>query len=179
MRTAEFDRTFEEIYAFNAHLAERSGLLRNQIRSWLALYAACLVVILGYALWRTGEISVIYAPVAVGLGLAVVFPPFYRWVYRWATKRNLRRFVGGGRECTHHCLAISDAGLRDSGSQGDSVTPWKAIREVTRSEDRLFIFTGPAEAHIVPRRAFGSAAEMEAFAKEVEGRRDAERTART
>ncbi len=59
--------------------------------------------------------------------------------------------------------AITPAALRISSPKGVSDVRWTAFVDIKRTSDRLFAFMNQRQAYIVPRRAFDSDEEFEAF----------------
>jgi YcxB-like protein len=63
-----------------------------------------------------------------------------------------------------------DEGLRVQGPKAQSLVYWSAVKRVTATKNRLFIFIGPALAFIVPSRAFRDQAAFEAAFAEAKAR---------
>jgi hypothetical protein len=63
-----------------------------------------------------------------------------------------------------HSFAITPGGLRVSSPRSRSEVQWAAFPDVKRVDDLLFVFTAKRQAFVIPRRAFESDAEFEAFA---------------
>jgi hypothetical protein len=59
--------------------------------------------------------------------------------------------------------AITPAALRISSPKGVSDVRWTAVVDVKRAGDRLFAFMNHRQAYVVPRRAFDSDEQFEAF----------------
>jgi len=58
--------------------------------------------------------------------------------------------------------------LRISADKGATEIPWTGLHHVTCEDGRLFLFLAERLAFVVPRRAFGSDADFEAFAGTVQ-----------
>ena len=67
-----------------------------------------------------------------------------------------------------HGYAITPAALRITSSKGVSDIRWSAFPDVKSSGERLFAFMSPRQAFIVPRRAFDSDEQFEAFSSAAE-----------
>jgi len=63
-----------------------------------------------------------------------------------------------------HSYSITPATLRINSSKGQFDVRWTAFTEVKRTTDRLFAFMNHRQAYVVPRRAFDSDEQFEAFA---------------
>jgi hypothetical protein len=59
---------------------------------------------------------------------------------------------------------IGSSGLRIHSTKFNSEIPWTTFRDVKIADGRLFVFMTERLAYIVPRRAFDSDAEFDAFA---------------
>ena len=64
--------------------------------------------------------------------------------------------------------ALLSDGVQISAEKGKTEIPWTSLHHVTCEEGRLFLFLAERLAFVVPRRAFDSDAEFEAFAGEVQ-----------
>lgn len=69
-----------------------------------------------------------------------------------------------------HSYAVTPSTLRISSSKGVFDVRWTAFAEVKRTADRLFAFLNYRQAYVVPRRAFDSDEQFEAFAQAAEKR---------
>lgn len=72
--------------------------------------------------------------------------------------------------------AITPGALRISSARGTSDVLWTAFPDVKRAGDRLFIFMSKRQAFIIPRRAFDSDEQFEAFAAAAHERWEARHT---
>ena len=63
-----------------------------------------------------------------------------------------------------HAYAITPGGLKVSSEKSASEIRWTAVLDVKRTADRLFVFMAKRQAFIIPRRAFDSDDQFEAFA---------------
>lgn len=63
-----------------------------------------------------------------------------------------------------HSFTVGPTALRVSSPKLSSEIRWSTLRDMKRAEDRLFFFVTKRLAYIVPRRAFDTDADFEAFA---------------
>jgi acid phosphatase family membrane protein YuiD len=63
-----------------------------------------------------------------------------------------------------HSYAVTPSALRISSSKGVFDARWTAFTDVKRTADRLFAFMNHRQAYVVPRRAFDSDEQFDAFA---------------
>ena len=80
------------------------------------------------------------------------------------------RFAKRGALYAPPSYAITPGALRISSEKGVSDVRWTAFLDVRRSDDRLFIFMSKRQAFIIPRRAFDSDQDFEAFVTAAEQR---------
>jgi hypothetical protein len=62
-----------------------------------------------------------------------------------------------------HKVVVTEAGLVESTAVGESRTSWAGVDRVEQNPEYIFIYTSPAAAHVIPKRAFRDMAEAEAF----------------
>jgi YcxB-like protein len=79
-----------------------------------------------------------------------------------------RRFRGGTFEADGkpQTVEISAAGVRFSGSAGESLTPWPSIVEIGVTRQAVYFFVNSLNAYIVPLHAFADAASYDGFARQ-------------
>ncbi len=170
MLTVEFQRTFEDLFAFNMFVYERSGLGQKRM-IWGLATVGVLFPPLAYWQYRiVGEAVVLAVWAASGIVFCLLWPKINRVRLRACIKRNLRAMYKG-TTTTNHRLALTAEGVQETSSEGQTFFSWSGIREVARTDRHLFLFNGAASAHIVPLAAFGSPADADAFVAEVERRK--------
>jgi len=62
-----------------------------------------------------------------------------------------------------HRLAIGPEGVRHACRTGEALTRWLAVAKVGVTTEHVFLFIGPGNAYVVPRRAFADASAFENF----------------
>jgi hypothetical protein len=67
-------------------------------------------------------------------------------------------------------LALSDDGVRFEGPKGESLIYWHAFTRFVATRSRFLLFIGPANALVLPKRAFADQMSFEAFGHETERR---------
>lgn len=170
--TAEFDITKEDLCAFNFYHHFHSPIARaNYLRSWFI--PACIWLLVCLAIWYLADRSrgrplqtfIDLWPLFSGVPLQLIYFP-------WAYRRKLRKLVAGmvsegsnrNLFCRHR-VTLSTEGISDSGEFGQAATAWRAVERVARTDTHAFVYTSALVAIIIPRRAFASPAEFDAFVK--------------
>ena len=102
--------------------------------------------------------------IAVTLALVVLF----QWcLERWLMRRFIRRMLKDERPdrgaLGRHRVVLSEDGVLESTAVNESRTAWAGVDRVEQSPAYIFIYTTPAAAHVIPKRAFTDPHEAEAF----------------
>jgi hypothetical protein len=59
-------------------------------------------------------------------------------------------------------IGLSNDGARLDGPKGQSLVYWSAVKRLVQTKSRLFLFIGPSNAIVVPKRAFADQGGFEA-----------------
>lgn len=148
-----------------------AGLGRPSIVKWLFRLAWALFVLAGsliaiYLIAGSPRVAV-YIPVLVVVLIAYLL--LYRYgahIGAWAIDRVARR----DDLLRDQVLAVADDCFRAASSRGKTEVRWSAIPRIRVEEPRLFVYSTRRQAFIVPRRAFGSDAEFDAFVEAAQER---------
>jgi hypothetical protein len=62
-----------------------------------------------------------------------------------------------------HTYAVTADGLLEKTAANETLIKWGGARELRRNNDAIYIGVAPALFHVIPRRAFGSGVEYDAF----------------
>lgn len=175
----EFTLTQADLAAFAAHQAQESGeeAVRGKrfrlVSAWLVGIAGYLVVVvltavpllmnlqLGWA--AAGE--VVALGFGFGLGLldwrkgGLLTAPLLARRYRFKAREALAA-TGAGRR-----LTLDDSGLTVAAGKRSTRVPWASVQRIAETPGHYFIYTGPSEAHVLPRR--GREAEVKAFVEAI------------
>ena len=103
--------------------------------------------------------------VAVFIGFVLAYmrmvrPMLVRGWLRSAAKRSLG----------HTVLEVKEDGVHVLNVEGQGRLAWAACRGVVDAPEHVYIVMGPLRAFVVPKRAFGNAAQAEAFLAEARER---------
>jgi hypothetical protein len=98
---------------------------------------------------------------AFALGLAVFLATICIGFIHRQRKRRMRRvckdFLG------ERLTRIGREGVFLRFSRGEILNYWNGITEITEDEGYIFFFTGRSRAHVVPKRAFATEADLTQF----------------
>jgi hypothetical protein len=116
-----------------------------------------ILLFLGYfVLFLMSNLMTVHA-VILGAVLATISAS----VLNWAQGRRMRRVrkpVLGER-----MTKVGPEGVFGRFPQFEILNYWKGISEITEDESYFFFFTSGSRAHVVPKRAFANAGDVEQF----------------
>ena len=94
---------------------------------------------------------------------------------RWLVRRAIRQLLKDERpdrgQLGRHRLILDQDGLTESTAVGESRTRWAGVDRVEQNREYIYIYTSPAAAHVVPKRAFSTPEQAEAFYRLSQARR--------
>jgi hypothetical protein len=112
----------------------------------------------------------------IAVALAIVF--LFQWcLERWVIRHAIRQLLKDERpdrgQLGRHRVILSDDGVVESTAVNQSRTAWAGVDRVEQSSDYIFLYTSPAAAHVIPKRAFKDAEQAEAFFRLARSRKEA------
>ena len=149
-----FTLTPEDLWELNTFVIRRVRAFQIRLAVRYVIIPLFLVVFaasVGFATWQCFLFGAI---------TAVVWVPFCLWSARASVSRAARRSLGLLETQT---LKITGAGVRQVTAKVDSLIQWTAFPEIGESATQILFFTDKQHAFIVPKRAFGSLAQGQAF----------------
>ena len=173
----EFTLTEADLAAFAAHQARengeeaaRTGRLRLA-SAWLVGVAGYLVVVLLTTVPLLLDAQLFWAAigefVSISFGLLLGYLDWRKGGVL-TTPLLARRYHSRAREAlaatgAERRFTLDDGGFTvTSGSRATTVA-WADVQRIVETPDHYFIYTGPSEAHVIPRRS--REAEAKAFAE--------------
>ena len=99
--------------------------------------------------------GMLFGPVALAFVIPRLLPP---------TKKRLTKITSQrpGFFC-EHIVSISPEWLSERTTVNDTKMAWTTIQSIEEDENYFYLFTSKSVAHIVPKRAFSSPHEAQAF----------------
>lgn len=159
-----FVLTPEDLWTFNQFVIRRTFSFKLRMAVGFAFVPLCLIVfsaLAGFATWQC---------FLFGAVTAVVWVPFYLWSARLQVTRTARKRRSVLEKQT---ISISAKGMRQVNIQSDALVWWASILEVSESATQIMFFSDKHYAFLVPKRAFSSLAEAQAFLGKARLYRDA------
>jgi YcxB-like protein len=154
-----YQLTPDDLYAFQWRAAYLSAKSRRARRvSYLYLFLPFLVIAL---LPMIGSSRSLTAAKISAVMLIVVFPIVavcYALMYRRLIRRAILKLVAEEKpdkgHLGWHTVVIDDEGLVETTAVGQSRSSWAGVDRIEHDADYIFIYTAPAQAHTIPKRAF-------------------------
>jgi hypothetical protein len=163
----EYEITRDDLYAFQWRAVFHSPMGRRSRRMvYLLWFVALLLAAIVPAIGPDG-----FTLSRVSFGFLITAFPIVA-LAQWFVERRLIRgtILGllkdekpGKGHLGKHRLVLSEDGVLESTAVGDSRTSWSGVDRVEENREYIFIYTTPTAAHMIPKRAFRSADEAEAF----------------
>lgn len=173
----EFDRSPEDIIAFNMYHMVHSASARREAMSTRVLVSVLVAWFAGgYNILDPRYFNWIVLGAALTAGLVVFF--VYPLLARRSTVGRLRKLLKEGNNETlfgPQRVAISPDGLLASNKTAESKIAWAAVQQVAEGEKHLFVFTSAMNAIVIPKTAFRSDEAKQEFVRLIEAYRTATR----
>ena len=155
----EYDLTPDDYVAFNVHTTLALPETRRQItqgRLWGAVLMAVVTGVFGLVLAGGGPVAPLVFAALAAATWWVVSP----WTLRRGVRRSVERIArtSGLGVLGPASLEADEVGLRAASAGTVNTAPWASIQRVEETESHGFIYVGPLEAVIVPKRAEGAEA---------------------
>ncbi|MFN7954227.1 MAG: YcxB family protein [bacterium] len=165
-RHIDVDITADDLAEFSAAHLVSSPSGRRQRRVFQVAFAFYVALMVSTALakwWAERELDVGSIVTAV---LVALFALFYAGFQRTMGRRITRRSLAASRNLGSvgpRRVTIAPRSFRCEGPYTDDQVRWPAVERIVESEHALYVYVSANSGYVVPRRAFASDAEFEAF----------------
>jgi hypothetical protein len=163
----EYELTPDDLYAFQWRAATESPLARRTPRKvYLGWFLALLLIAVMPAIGADGFVisRVNFTFLLIAFPIVALLQWFLeRRLIRRAIQHLLMQERPGRGQLGRHRLVLTEDGLVESTAVGESRTSWAGVDRVEQNPDYIFIYTAPAAAHVIPKRAFRDVREAERF----------------
>lgn len=179
--TIAYDLTIEDMVALTQYHSERSPRENRWRRVVQGLILLVFILLLFSAVdsirkqgadLSTGWIAVSSVPLICPTILLVLV--FSAGVRRWSTNRSVHKAfpdVEPGGTIASQTLTVSADEIHVRADAGEMALPWNEVTDVSRTDERIFVFGASEQALVVPRRAFADQAAYDAFYDELQSYR--------
>ena len=167
-RTVEYEIVIEDLVAWNAWVNRHAASLRtNFLRGWLLIGVMLLVLVVVFSSMFPNETAGLLAMGVVTLMLWLAYPIYYRWkvsrLARAMYSEGVSNLVGRRR------LSLSADYVVFSSPLSQSIIRWAGIEQVVVQREATYLLLSKISAIVVPRRAFATDEQFNAFAQLAEG----------
>lgn len=173
--SVSYEFTKDDFVAFNRYHTRSSPTARRQyLRALFVFPGVWLVLWLGLV-YFAGQKDGNYLQAASALKPLIIFLPLYCILFPIFHRRTLRRAIdsmideGSNRRLFGvKTVTASESGITESGDHGTSTTAWSAVERIVRLEDVTYVYVTSLSAEVIPRRAFESGSEYDAFIRRLQ-----------
>jgi len=164
---ATYELTRDDLAAFIEYHQRSSPTARRQRLGCFGVALCALMVLPAGILLTTDkpllETAADIWPLLLGPILFAIFAiPYFRWRTRQLSDRMLSE--GKNKEFYGKCeLEVGDDALTETRPSGSTIRNWSSVERVVTTPSHLFVYTSGIEAYVVPRRAFPTESELNAF----------------
>ena len=160
-----YSLTSDDYLAFNQFVATALPPYADQARRMRLIGATVVPLAVGITLWVM-ERNLVASLLAAAVGAAVLWftwPGFHRWSVTSRLKR-LARTSGLGRTGAT-TLSWDEQQVTEAARASRAEVGWERLERVAETPGHVFLFVGPQEALIVPKRAGDGGAELAGYAR--------------
>jgi len=163
-----YELTAEDYVALALYRSDNDPTLRRSRRNAVTVLVIYVLGALALGLFGpegSEMFAIIAGPMLLGI-LAFKTVPSLR---RWLLLRRLAKSKDGDTHGPSRMrVALSPEGLSHESPDCSVRHRWSGIQGVAKTKDHLFIFIDSSHAYVVPRRAFQSAGDFDAFVTRAE-----------
>ncbi|QDT06543.1 hypothetical protein K227x_49530 [Rubripirellula lacrimiformis] len=162
-----YELTRDDLAAFiEFHQRTSPALRRQKIGCLVVAFFALMILPAGILLTTDKpvlETAIDIWPLLLGPILFGIFAtPYIRWRTRQMSNRLLSE--GQNKEFYGKCeLEAGDEALTETRPSGSTIRNWTSVERIVTTPSHLFVYTSGIEAYVVPRRAFSTESEFDAF----------------
>ena len=180
--TIDYDLTIEDMIALTQYHSERSprGMRRRRVVQGLLVLVFILLLFSAVdniskqgADLSAGWIAVSSVPLICPIILLVLV--FSAGVLRWSNSRSVHKAfpdVEPGSTIASQQLTVTADEIHVRADGGEMALAWDEVADISRTEERLFVFGTAEQALVVPQRAFADPAAYDAFYDQLQSYRD-------
>jgi hypothetical protein len=144
-------------------LCTRQAITRKVYPGWfLALLLFSLVPAIGPDGFVLSRMNFAFLAVAFPIVVLIQWC-LERLVIRRAILKLVKQERPGRGQLGRHKVVLGGGGLIESTAVGESRTSWAGVDRIEQNPDYIFIYTSPAAAHVIPKRAFRDVQEADRF----------------
>ena len=164
----EYELTRDDLYVFQWRANYTSSRARrDRLKAYLSVLFALLVFFVFPGLIGGEGFSFSTVNLIVFALSFTIMAVFAWWFLRSALRRTiigqLNEEKPGRGQLGRHKITLTETEIVESTDVGESHTNWAGVDRVEQNDDYIFVYTNPHAAHVIPKRAFGSAGQAASF----------------
>lgn len=161
----EYQITADDLFAFQWRAAYESRRGRRYRRmAYVYLFVALLLLTIMGTISSEGFVISQAVFLAIPfIIVALIYWLLVRRLTRKAILELLRDEKPDKGQLGMHKLVLDEKGVVETTAVGESRTLWAGVDRVEQNGGYIFIYTTPAAAHVIPKRAFENAQQAESF----------------
>jgi hypothetical protein len=154
----EYDRTPDDLIAFNLYHLHNTPNLKRQIRTSMGLYVILIasILLIIFAAGNKVLLCIFFTfSIIGGIGLFLSLPRYYDQQTVKLTKRLLAEGRNEGL-IGHTKVILTPEAIVGQTSRGEEKLFWHSVNQVVETATCIYIYVSSMSAYIIPRRAFSS-----------------------
>jgi len=147
----EFELTADDLVAYNLHGFQTNPAMKRQGEIYRV--GSSLLVFVALAL-LAAMVGLVMEGVVIGAVIALILWLLWPEIWLWMARRSAMHLAkSGGLGVPGPCrLWFDEVGVHDATPTGTSSVGWHGIDRIEQDDDHAFIFVGPDEAYVIPKR---------------------------
>lgn len=160
----KYTLTEEDYLAFNMFHVKNSTTATKSLK-WQRFLMPVLFIFFAYIFSMIVDISLVVSLITffiVGLLWIVFYPKYFYSVVKRQTKKMIQEGENESLLGQHH-LVMTEEGLIETTSSGETSISWKGIKKFTEDDDHFYLYNSGLSAIILPKRAVNNEEEIRTF----------------
>ena len=169
----EYEITLDDMVAFNVyHIRNSPSCRRSRLLVRAILPLGMFPVFLHAGL--TGEGPLLHSAIASGflwVSISFIWLLVTHCGWRRGLRRKLVRLYREGEAETKivkHVMTLGPEGITDKTELAETKRKWRGLKKIVSDDKHIYLYVGPAEAHIVPKGVFPDESSIEGFLAAIE-----------
>lgn len=162
----KFTITEEDYIRFNLFHIKNSKTAMNALKIQ-RLLIPILYLVVGFVLAEVSDGSHgLWLSIFLVLGLVWFF--FYPKYFYYSVQRRVQKMLKEGKNegiLGEHDMVLSEEGIHDTTSSGETSAKWSNIQNFTEDEHNLYLFNTSLSAYIIPKREIKNIEEFQQFVR--------------
>lgn len=162
----KYTLTEEDYINFNLFHLKNSKTAMNALKIQ-RLLIPILYLIVGFILAKVSE-GPLFLWLSIFLLLGIAWYFFYPKYFYHSVMRRVRKMLKEGKNeglLGEHLMTVSEEGIHDISSSGETSVKWPSIENFTEDEHNLYFYNTSLSAYIIPKRELQNVEGFQQFVK--------------